>query len=141
MAASLLTTDQKFMLYSALNVIYGTHYWTLSAMGQLAVDTFTASPGQVAASDALSGFLDGISGTDTETRLKALLVQYAPLENKTTGIRGGAVGKMTNVFYEPSETRNLIINRIQDIVPFFHFGEIEARRDADVSGSNHETGR
>lgn len=129
-----LTTAQKISLCEILEIPYSTQFYTTDGMGALASLTNINNSTSGQAKTALTTWLDALD-SDTETKLLTYISRWDTIGTTAVAMQQGAVGQLNGVTLDYTQERGIIRQRVQKMVPFFVWTEVQKRMNGDFSGN------
>jgi hypothetical protein len=120
--ATTLTTKQIVTFFGMIKIPYATEYYRISdRLGELATK-FTAMNYVAAQTKTLIlDWFDTKVSVDAplENELKEIIDQFIDIEYNFVVLNGGGVGATSGVNYNPVDEKNRLIERAQEICPFY----------------------
>jgi hypothetical protein len=114
-----LTGAQKLALFEILEVPFCAIHGQVSENGLYSTEQ--EADASWAAKNAIETHISGVIEVDAslETALKVYVDRWIALGTKTIRIDGGSVGNVSGVIQGPQEERQLIMQRVVVLVPFY----------------------
>jgi hypothetical protein len=139
MATFTPTTIQMIHLFAILEVPYSsTDYHIIDSMGTLAADVSMSAGGQTNAKSKIEQYLTTLSN-DAMTELFSLVDKWATISLYAGNLGGnssaGGVGDINGLNFDWKDKRKLISDLVKNIVPFYRYHEVLARKAANVNSS------
>jgi len=120
--ATTLTKKQIVTFFGMIRVPFSTtHFRVADRLGELSKRFDTETQVAIQTKTQILKWLDDVVSIDVdlETELKSIIDQFIDIEYNFVVLQAGGVGATQGVNYNPEDEKNRLIERAQEICPFY----------------------